>query len=109
MSVRAAVGDWVQIEETVLDVGERAPQVPEDTQKVPLIMRVKGFATEEADLGDDVTVETIIGRKVRGKLVDLEPRYEHDFGRPVVELISVGREARQMLQDILGSEGGEGT
>ncbi len=108
MTTRAVVGAWVQIEEVVLAVGERAAQVPEDTQKVPLIMRVKGFATEEADLGDDITVETIIGRSVRGKLIDLDPAYEHDFGRPVVELISVGREARQMLQGILNSEGGGG-
>lgn len=104
MTRRARVGDWVQIERTVLEVGERARQVPEDTRKVPLIMRVKGFATEEAEVGEEMEVETSVGRKVRGKLVDLDPTYEHDFGRPVVELIEVGREARQMLHDLRDSE-----
>jgi len=39
----AKKGDWVQIQVTILHPEERAPQVPEDTKKVPLEMRVKGF------------------------------------------------------------------
>lgn len=109
MGKRAEVGDWVQIEEVVLEAGERAPQVPEDTQGVPLIMRVKGFAESAADLGQEITVRTVIGREVTGKLVDVDPAYDHDFGRPVVELIHVGLEAREILDKLKQEERGDGS
>ncbi|MFN3328842.1 MAG: 2-amino-4-ketopentanoate thiolase, partial [Fervidobacterium pennivorans] len=35
----AKKGDWVQVQVTILHPYERAPQVPEDTKKVPLEMR----------------------------------------------------------------------
>jgi hypothetical protein len=89
----------VQIEDTVLEAGERAPQVPEDTAQVPLVMRVKGFAQQEAAVGEDMEIETIIGRRLRGKLIAIEPAYEYDFGRPVRELLEVGSEARQLIAD----------
>jgi len=37
----AKKGDWVQIRDTVLEAGERAPQVPADTAGLPLLMWVK--------------------------------------------------------------------
>ena len=37
----AKKGDWVQIENIVLPAGQRAPQVPEDTQKCDLKLWVK--------------------------------------------------------------------
>ncbi len=40
----AKKGDWVQIHQIVLKPEERAPQVPEDTKKVPLEFWVKGYA-----------------------------------------------------------------
>jgi sulfur transfer protein SufE len=39
--LKAKKGDWVQVYRVVLEAGERAPQVPEDTAKVPLEMKVK--------------------------------------------------------------------
>ena len=33
---QAKKGDWVQIGRTVLAAGERAPQIPEETRRVPL-------------------------------------------------------------------------
>lgn len=90
-------GTWVQIHQIVLSPEERAPQVPDDTKKVPLELRVKGFLESEANVGDNVTITTLCGRKMEGRLVDVNPRYEHDFGNPVPELLTIGQELREFL------------
>ncbi len=96
----AKKGDWVRIHSVVLKVGERASNIPEDTQNVPLEMWDKGFLiNEEAKVGDEVEVETYIGRKVKGTLVEINPYYEHDFGKAVPELLYIGRQAREILRE----------
>lgn len=108
MTDRAQIGDYVQIERVVLPAGERAPQVPEDTAAVPLVMRVKGFALGDATVGDEIEVRTVIGRRVSGRLVAVNPSYEHDFGRVVPELLPVGPEAKALIRGTgEGPEGGE--
>lgn len=98
---RAKAGDWVEIEEILLQPGERAPQVPEDTQKTPLRQWMKGYmVTEEGCLGDIVEVTTLIGRKVAGKLSSINPRHVHDYGNPVKELIDVGIELREEIENL---------
>ncbi|MGE5486105.1 MAG: 2-amino-4-oxopentanoate thiolase subunit OrtA [Ignavibacteriales bacterium] len=94
----ARKGDWVQIYGVVLKPEERAPQVPEDTRKVPLEMRLKGFIQHDAHVGEEATIKTLTGRLVSGRLVAVNPAYEHDFGRPAPELAGVGLELRAMLQ-----------
>lgn len=96
----AKKGDWVRIHSVVLEVGERASNIPEDTQNVPLEMWDKGFLlNEEAKVGDEVEVETYIGRKVKGTLVEINPYYKHDFGKAVPELLYIGRQAREILRE----------
>ncbi|WP_313757234.1 2-amino-4-oxopentanoate thiolase subunit OrtA [Tissierella sp.] len=91
-------GDWVRIHNIVLEVGERATNIPEDTQNVPLEMWVKGFLlNDSANIGDSVKVETYIGRTVEGKLLEVNPYYKHDFGKCVPELLYIGRQARELL------------
>jgi len=91
-------GDWVRIHNIILEAGQRAQNVPEDTQKVPLEMWVKGFLLDEsANIGDRVKVETYIGRVVEGTLVEVNPYYKHNFGKAVPELLYVGRQARKLL------------
>ncbi|MBU5254658.1 2-amino-4-oxopentanoate thiolase subunit OrtA [Tissierella praeacuta] len=91
-------GDWVRIHNIVLEVGERATNIPEDTQNVPLEMWVKGFLiNDSANIGDNVKVETYIGRTVEGKLLEVNPYYKHDFGKCVPELLYIGRQARELL------------
>lgn len=91
-------GDWVEIGRLILPAGERAPQVPPDTAKVPLEMRLRGFLlAEKAELGQEVVIQTRIGREVEGRLVVLQPRWSHDFGSPQAELLAIGRELRQIL------------
>lgn len=98
MEDTARRGDWVQIHQVLLAPEERAPQLPEETRKVPLEFRVKGFLEDqEAKVGDEVEIKTVIGRKYRGKLEAVNPRFEHTFGRPVPELLTVGRELKNLL------------
>ncbi len=93
----AKIGDWVLIHNIVLSPSERAPQVPEDTKKVPLETWVKGFLQKEGDIGDMVTVKTVTGRIVEGALVDIEPSYDHSFGKYVPELHQIGFQLREIL------------
>lgn len=92
-------GDWVRIYKVVLEADQRASNIPEDTQEVPLEMWNKGFLVdEEANIGDNVEVETYIGRTVKGKLLEIDPYWDHDFGKSVPELLYIGRQARKVLE-----------
>lgn len=96
--VKVAKGSWVQIEQVVLEPGQRAPQVPDDTKAVPLMLWVKGTLLEDAAIGDSVEIETAIGRRIAGKLVAENPPYTHGFGRPIPELLSLGNEFRALVE-----------
>ena len=91
-------GTWVEIHRTVLPEGERAPQVPGDTQRVPLEMRVKGFLVVPSCLGDEAEIRTTMGRQLHGVLSDANPGYMHSFGPPIPELLSIGVEVRTILR-----------
>lgn len=91
-------GDWVRIHKTMLSPAERAPQVPGDTKEVPLEMWDKGFLlNEEASCGDTVEVETIIGRRVSGELLERNPQFDHAWGRCIPEILHIGRRLRSIL------------
>ena len=90
-------GVWVEIWRIVLPAGERAPQVPDDTQQVPLEMRVKGFLTEPASLGGEAEIETSAGRRLNGTLTEVNPAYSHGFGSPIPELSVIAAEVRALL------------
>ena len=92
-------GSWVEIHDIVLEAGERAPQVPQDTQRVPLQMRVKGFLSAPAAIGEQADIETLSGRQLRGTLVEVNPAYTHSFGAPIPELSTIGGEVRALLRD----------
>lgn len=93
-----ARGNWVEIYCILLAAGERAPQVPVDTQGVPLEMRVKGFLVQPAALGSEAEILTSAGRRLRGTLKVVNPAYNHSFGPPVPELSAIGGEVRAMLR-----------
>lgn len=92
-------GTWVEIHSLVLPAGERAPQVPEDTQQVPLEMRVKGFLLEPASLDEEADIITTVGRHLHGTLVEVNPAYTHQFGAPIPELSMIGGEVRAILRE----------
>ena len=91
-------GDWVQIENVVLPAGQRATTVPEDTAKLPLIMRVNGFLQNDAEIGETVEILTLAERKLQGKLIEKEPAFTHNFGKPIKQLLEIGLETRAMLR-----------
>ena len=99
MVERAMPGAWVEIHCCVLQAGERAPQVPEDTQRVPLEMRVKGFLSAPAAPGEEAEIVTPTGRRLRGILTAVNPAYTHGFGAPLPELSVIGDEVRAMLRE----------
>ncbi|MDI6601064.1 MAG: 2-amino-4-oxopentanoate thiolase subunit OrtA [Thermoanaerobacteraceae bacterium] len=94
----AKKGDWVQIHSIILKPEERASHLPEDTKRVPLEMWEKGFILHDANVGDEVEIETVIGRRAKGILVKVNPVYEHNFGEPVPELLNIGMELRKILE-----------
>lgn len=83
-------GTWVEIERVLLKPEERAPQVPEDTRRVPYVMRVSGFLENDADIGEEVRIKTLSGRIVEGSLSMVRPHYDHSFGDTVEELLTIG-------------------
>jgi len=92
--------DWVQIFNVVLNPEERAPGLPPETAGVPLTMKVKGFLIDQAaDIGDQVSIQTVTGRLVEGKLIAITPAYEIDYGRPQPELLKIGLEVRKLLRE----------
>jgi hypothetical protein len=94
-------GTWVQIHQQILSPDQRAPQVPADTAKVPLVMVTKGFLEKDGSRNENVAVKTLCGRVVEGKLINVLPRFSHDFGNAVPELLAIGPRVRALL------EGGE--
>lgn len=98
MRERAAADTWVEVHAVVLDPGERAPQVPADTKGVALEMTVKGVLVTDGSLGEKVEITTPAGRRIRGRLVAINPPYTHRFGSPIPELVSIGSELRSALK-----------
>lgn len=98
--MQAKAGDWVRIHKVVLEVGQRASNIPNDTQNVPLEMWDKGFLiTDTASIGDEVDIETYIGRRISGRLFEINPYYKHDFGKSVAETLYIGRQARELISE----------
>lgn len=93
----AKKGDWVTIRSRVLDPEERAPQVPEDTKKVPLELWVKGYLEEDAEIGGKAAVTTVTGRKSMGELVEIDPTYDHSFGDHIPEIRQIDEDLRRAL------------
>jgi len=95
--MKAKKGEWVKIHSIVLTPDQRAPQVPEDTKKVPLETWVKGFLLDDASVGEEVEVKTYTGRLVKGTLIEVAPTFKHSFGENIPELLEIGQQLRQIL------------
>ncbi len=88
---------WVLIHKTILEPNQRAPQVPEDTKKVPLEMWVKGYLQKDTPEGEMVEIKTRTGRMETGILIEANPYYKHDFGVFVPELQVISEQVREIL------------
>lgn len=89
---KVQAGSWVEIEKIILTPEQRASHIPEDTRSTPYIMNVAGFLMDDAEIGSDVKIKTLIGRQLSGKLKLVNPHYEHSFGDTVQELLQIGLE-----------------
>lgn len=98
MVERIPPGTWVEIGAIVLPPAARAPHLPEDTRQVALEMRTKGFLIEPASIGEEAEIETPVGRRMRGTLMQANPAYTHGFGPPIPELRRIGGEVRAALR-----------
>jgi hypothetical protein len=90
-------GEWIEVERVLLEPAERSSNLPAETASQPLLTWVKGFSAAAASLGEEVTVETMTGRRVTGRLSAINPGYFHTFGRPIPELTHVGADLRARL------------
>jgi hypothetical protein len=97
--VDAKRGDLVQIHKIILKPEERSANLPSSTRSVPYECWIKGFLIDEkATIGDEVRVETFIERECSGTLCEVNPAYDHTFGTPQKEILSIGKEAKQRLK-----------
>jgi hypothetical protein len=96
----AGLGDYVQISQIVINPENRAPQIPEDTKKVPYTLWIKGYALKEAVIFEEIEISTITGRKLTGTLTDINPSFNHSFGKYVKELGQV----RDQVKNLLGGD-----
>ncbi|MTK14072.1 MAG: 2-amino-4-ketopentanoate thiolase [Clostridiaceae bacterium] len=92
-------GTWVEIEETVLTPKERSKSIPEETKQTPLKCWIRGNCLQNCEIGGEVEVETNVGRIARGKVVEVEPGYDHSFGKYVQELSYVGKQVRDIIKE----------
>ena len=90
-------GTWVELQQVVLEAGNRAPNVPDDTARVDFVARIRGFLLTDAAMGGEAIVRTLAGRQVSGRLTVVDPRNPADFGNPVPELLRLGEAARDAL------------
>ncbi|MFT5875602.1 MAG: hypothetical protein ACI8WT_004595 [Clostridium sp.] len=96
----AKKGDWVQIHNIVLKAEERTAKLPEETKKVSLELWVKGFLNEDAKIGDMASITTVTGRRDKGILEDINPKFTYGFGEEFVpELLQIDIQVKNILQE----------
>lgn len=93
-------GSWVRIYDVVLESNQRSPNLPEDTKKVPLEMWNKGFLESDAKMGDHVKVKTLTNRYVEGQLIEVNPAYNHSFGKFIPEILPIGKQLKEILREV---------
>ncbi len=94
----AVKNEYVRIHRAVLEAVERTGKLPEDTKNVPLEMWVKGWLQDDsANIGDTVTVKTVVGRLETGVLMETDPIYALNYGEYVPEILEIDRRLRGVL------------
>ncbi len=93
----AKKGEWVRIHAIVLKAEQRTGRIPEDTQRCDLEMWTKGFLLNDAEIGDEVEIETAVGRREKGTLVEVNPYYTHSYGKFVPEIIMIDKQLREIM------------
>lgn len=97
-------GSWVQIKKIILRPEERANNLPEATQKVPLLLWVKGNLMADAEFGQEVKVKTLTGRIESGTLIEVNPSYMHNYGKFMPEILEIDK---ILKSELYGSDSNE--
>jgi len=98
MVVLAKKNEYVRIHRNILEAVERTGKLPEGTKSVPLEMWVKGWLQDdEAQIGDTVTVKTVVGRLETGVLMEEKPCYALNYGEYVPEILEIDQRLRSVL------------
>ncbi|MBX4270229.1 2-amino-4-oxopentanoate thiolase subunit OrtA [Clostridium estertheticum] len=90
-------GTWVEVEEIVLTPKDRAKNIPDETKKTPLKCWIRGKCLSDCELGNEMQVETNVGRIATGIVVQIEPGYYHTYGKYVEEISNIGKQAREII------------
>lgn len=98
-------GSWVKIEKILLKPEQRASHLPEETRKVPYILHICGYLLKDAEIGQEVKIKTKICRIHKGKLIEVNPTFKHNFGEVVPELIDINVSIRDELHKLGESNG----
>ena len=96
---KARRGDWVEISSIVLEREERAPNLPPDTAAVPYTLWVRGFATSEAVVGEQISIVTAAGRAHSGTLEGINPEHHLSHGESVPELAQARFELKKTARE----------
>lgn len=122
MGATVPAGTWVEIERVLLRPEQRATNLPPETAATPYVLRLNGFLTADAHEGEEVSVRSLIDHEHTGRLVRVDPHYDHSFGATVPELLRIGLAAGSLTRSASqadpdtdtgesapGNEAGEGT
>lgn len=90
-------GNYVEIKQVVLNPGERSSNIPEDTKTTSLILWAKGFLLEDSEIGKVSKIVTMTQRTLEGVVTEVNPRYMHDFGELIPEVLKIGIQAKSIL------------
>ena len=82
-------GTYVRIEKVILKADERTAKIPEDTKATDFKMWTKGVLQNDCEMGGQATIISAVGREDTGKLVEVNPFYELNYGSFVPELIEI--------------------
>ncbi|MDL2212159.1 2-amino-4-ketopentanoate thiolase [Erysipelotrichaceae bacterium OttesenSCG-928-M19] len=82
-------GTFVRIEKTILEAEERTSKIPDDTKAVPFKMWTKGILQNDCKMNEEATIITMANRKDTGKLVEVDPMYELNYGEFLPEMIEI--------------------
>ncbi len=92
-------GTYVEIEKVVLEPKDRSNNIPEETKKTPLKLWAKGYALKDCSLGEEIEIETMLGRRLKGCVTEENPSFTHGFGDFVPEIMYIGKQAKDILKE----------
>ncbi|MGI6253280.1 MAG: hypothetical protein ACOYJV_07590 [Aminivibrio sp.] len=67
--------------------------------QVPFRLRAKGILAGDCEPGEEATITTACGRRLKGVLVAENPAFTHSFGSQVTEFLGLGDALRALWEE----------